>query len=251
MSQKYIPDYLSPAEAAEYLQCSENTLKHLLAECKIRAGLFVPGWKGEAMPAPISGLPRSWEGGITRTDAKGKTDSYQCKETGEEFTVRRGWISQFWFIHHADAYQLVTTEADSIEVNFLDPVDCQALHEFSPEHFPATPLIYWLDSQQEVSRKVTWENLLFRRVDLDMLIEKPTTQLVASSTKGFRDTTLLSTIAALLLNWPGGAKKAPSAKELEKAAVTSGISISDSSIRAALDSAISLMKQSDRERFTR
>lgn len=46
------------------------------------------------------------------------------------------------------------------------------------------------------------------------------------------DNTLVSTIAALLAAWPGG--KPPSGKDLEKAASSIGISVSDDSIRKAL-----------------
>lgn len=50
-----------------------------------------------------------------------------------------------------------------------------------------------------------------------------------------RDRTFLSTIAALLAAWPGG--KSPSGKELEKSAELIGVTISDDSIRKALESA--------------
>ncbi len=46
------------------------------------------------------------------------------------------------------------------------------------------------------------------------------------------DNTLVSTIAALLAAWPGG--KPPSGKDLEKAASSVGVSVSDDSIRKAL-----------------
>jgi hypothetical protein len=46
------------------------------------------------------------------------------------------------------------------------------------------------------------------------------------------DNTLVSTIAALLASWPGG--KPPSGKDLEKAASSVGVSVSDDSIRKAL-----------------
>lgn len=52
------------------------------------------------------------------------------------------------------------------------------------------------------------------------------------------DNTLISTIAALLAAWPKG--KWPSGKELEQAAESVGVSISDDSIRKALDAAIKL-----------
>lgn len=248
---KFLPDYLSPVEAAEYLQCTENSIKHLIAECKLKVGLFVPGWTGEAWPAPIEGSARHWEGGINGSDEKGITDTYRCKETGETFTVRRGWISQFWYVQHSDAYKLVTSEGSSIEVTFLEPVDCAALHELSPEHFPAGELIYCLDDEQMVSRAVSWEKLLFRRIDLDTLIGSSAIADASAKPKVFRDNTLLSTIASLLLNWPGGATKAPSAKDLEKAAEASGIRISDSSIRSALDRAIELMNTADGQKFTK
>jgi len=49
------------------------------------------------------------------------------------------------------------------------------------------------------------------------------------------DNTLVSTIAALLASWPGG--KPPSGKDLEKAAASVGVSVSDDSIRKALKAA--------------
>jgi len=49
------------------------------------------------------------------------------------------------------------------------------------------------------------------------------------------DTTLTSTIAALLASWPSG--KLPSGKDLERAASAVGINVSDDSIRKALDAA--------------
>lgn len=49
------------------------------------------------------------------------------------------------------------------------------------------------------------------------------------------DNTLLSTIGALLASWPGG--KTPSGKDLERAAASVGIEISDDSIRKALNAA--------------
>lgn len=52
------------------------------------------------------------------------------------------------------------------------------------------------------------------------------------------DNSLVSTIAALLGSWPGG--KLPSGKDLERAAESIGISISDDSIRKALNAAIEL-----------
>ena len=49
------------------------------------------------------------------------------------------------------------------------------------------------------------------------------------------DNTLIATIAALLANWPGGASRVPSGKDLERAAQSVGVTISDDSIRKALN----------------
>lgn len=49
--------------------------------------------------------------------------------------------------------------------------------------------------------------------------------------------TLIATIAALLASWPSGSKNLPTGKDLERAAQSVGISISDDSIRKALKAA--------------
>lgn len=238
MSQKFTPDYLPPAEAAEYMQCAESALKHLVAEGKLKAGVFSPGWTGSAFPAVKNdGLRRHWEGGISGSDDKGKTDHYVCRETGEEFTVRRGWVSQFWFIHHSDAYPIATGDARAREISFLEPVDCKALHQADPERFPADDLIYMLDGEQEYSRSISWSQLLFRRCDLDSLTGIPARSEPVIKTTQQRDTTLLSTMAALMCCWPGGLSKIPSGKDLEKAASAGGFSISDDSARKVLKAA--------------
>lgn len=52
-----------------------------------------------------------------------------------------------------------------------------------------------------------------------------------------RDGKLIETIAALLAAWPGGATAVPSGKDLEKAAQSVGLSLSDDTIRKALKAA--------------
>lgn len=238
MSQKFTPDYLSPAEAAEYMQCAESALKHLVAEGKLKAGVFSPGWAGSAFPAEKNdGLRRHWEGGISGSDDNGKIDHYVCRETGEEFTVRRGWVSQFWFIHRSDAYPIATGDARAREISFLEPVDCKALYQADPEHFPGENLIYMLDSEQEYSRSITWPQLLFRRSDLDSLTDIPAKSEPIKKAAQPRDTSLISTVAALMCCWPGGLNKIPSGKDLENAASASGFSISDDTARKVLKAA--------------
>ena len=51
------------------------------------------------------------------------------------------------------------------------------------------------------------------------------------------DKSLLATIATMLAAWPGGTKAHPSGKDLEKAAQSVGVSISDDTIRKALQAA--------------
>jgi len=51
------------------------------------------------------------------------------------------------------------------------------------------------------------------------------------------DNKLLQTTAAMLAAWPGGSRAHPSGKDLEKAAQTVGVSITDDTIRKALQAA--------------
>lgn len=242
MSRKFLPNYLSPTEAAEYLQCSEAALKHLVAEHKLKAGVFSPGWTGEAMPAPKNdGITRHWDGGIFHSDDKGITDHYRCKETGEEFKVRRGRVSQFWYLSHSDAYIIATTEAGTKAVSFLDPVDGESSHNSDLERFPHAQFLYCLDDKQEYSRNVSWEQLLFRRCDLDTLIDIPVQSGAIKKTSQQRDSSLLATVAALICCWPGGLKNFPSGKDLENAAAAGGLTISDDTLRKVLEAAKELI----------
>lgn len=242
MSQKFTPDYLSPSEAAEHMQCSESSLKHLVAEGKLKAGVFSPGWTGSAFPARKNdGICRHWEGGISRSDDNGKIDHYVCRATGEEFTVKRGRASQFWYIDHGDAYLIATADAHAREISFLEPVNCKALHHTDPERFPCDNLIYMLDSEQEYSRSTSWPQLLFRRCDLDSVIGIPIKPEAIKKPTQQRDSSLLATVAALMCCWPGGPKKIPSGKDLESAALAGGFTISDDTVRKVLKDASELI----------
>lgn len=243
MSPKFTPNYLSPLEAAEYLQCSEAALKHLIAECKLKVGVFSPGWTGEAIPAPKNdGISRHWSGGICHSDDKGVVDHYLCEETGEEFMVRRGWVSQFWYLSHSDAYIIATTEVATKAISFLDPVDGESLHNNDLERFPHADFYYSLDDEQEYSRNISWEQLLFRKCDLDMIADTPAVAPTPQKITHHRESTVLSTLAALLCCWPGGSAKFPSGKELERAGQSSGFTISDDAARGVLDKAKEMIK---------
>ncbi len=158
-------EFFTLQQAAEFLGCDRENIKQLVASYRLKCGVFVPGWTGHALPAS-DGKKHSWEGGVCDIDSNGKTYSYRCSDTGEKFKVRHGWIAQFWYLHGSEAYRLATTQAGHIDVDFLEPEDGEKLHRERPEHFPWPVFQYWIDSDQEEPRRITWERIWFRRSDI-------------------------------------------------------------------------------------
>ncbi len=77
------------------------------------------------------------------------------------------------------------------------------------------------------------DQIYIQHKDLKILRELEQSQIDAQNgTVRVSDNTLVATIAALLASWPGG--KLPSGKDLEKAASSVGVPVSDDSIRKAL-----------------
>lgn len=86
------------------------------------------------------------------------------------------------------------------------------------------------------------EHLVMLRAEvarLDREKQKASAKVNAKPT--LTDNSLLGTIAALLAAWPGG--KSPSGKDLEKAAESVGVAITDDTIRKAMNAARGIAKR--------
>lgn len=92
---------------------------------------------------------------------------------------------------------------------------------------------FWVSTKGPITITVERSQVFVRREDLPAspkALDKPSVQKAAP-----KDKSLLATIAALLAAWPGGT--IPSCKELEKAAQSVGLDISDDTIRKSLKAA--------------
>ena len=96
----------------------------------------------------------------------------------------------------------------------------------------------WL---QESKRRVTRDYVYFERADIEAIKAAHATPAPGTIKNAPlprpvpRDGKLIETLAALLAAWPGGA--IPSGKDLEKAAQSLGLTLSDDTIRKALKAA--------------
>ncbi|MGC4402990.1 hypothetical protein [Methyloversatilis sp. MC4-4] len=157
-------------KAAQALETDEREVLALVAENRLRCGVFSK-WYGWAMPTGDG----KWSGGVSESHPNGSREAkfhYVNKQTGEEFYVRGGPTAQFWFLHHSDAYRLVTGKDDGIDVGFLEPEDGAKLHVEDPERFPHHEFVLWLetgDDTQDDPRRITLSDLWFRRIDIEAL----------------------------------------------------------------------------------
>lgn len=157
-------------KAAQALETDEREVLALVAENRLRCGVFSK-WYGWAMPTGDG----KWSGGVSESHPGGSREAkfhYLNKQTGEEFYVRGGPTAQFWFLHHSDAYRLVTAKDDGIDVGFLEPEDGAQLHVEDPERFPHPEFVLWLETgegAQDSPRRITLNDLWFRRIDIEAL----------------------------------------------------------------------------------
>ncbi|ANX04727.1 hypothetical protein [Immundisolibacter cernigliae] len=168
------PEFLTLADTATALKIEPHHVKDLVATGKIRCGLFVPRWKGQAsIVHRRSGKGLHWEGeavDFNPRDPRLKSWHYRCVETSEEYTVADTWIAQFWYLHHSTAYPLALAGADGVDCEWLAPLDPASLHLHSPDCFPwPNDFIFDVAKEQEQSRRITWENIRFRQPDVEAL----------------------------------------------------------------------------------
>lgn len=157
-------------KAAQALDTDERELLALVAENRLRCGVFSK-WYGQAMPAGGG----TWKGGVSEHHPNGSREAkfhYTNALTGQQFEVKGGLTAQFWFLEHHDAYLIATSPDGTIEVRFLVPEDGAKLHEQNPERFPMPEFVVWLETAegtQDESRRITLNDLWFRRIDIEAL----------------------------------------------------------------------------------
>jgi hypothetical protein len=169
------PEYLRLNEVAELLECEPHHVKDLVATGKLRCGLMAQGWWGHAMPAAEPKGQR-WIGGVTDfspNDKRDKTYHYEDEVSGETYRVRTAYVSQFWYLHHSDAYQLCAPGCDEIRNFVLEPAPGvgERLHQQDPERWPWPAFIFWPFNDQDPPPRVNWQGVLFLRRDVEALSE--------------------------------------------------------------------------------
>lgn len=168
------PEFLTLADTATALKIEPHHVKDLVATGKIRCGLFVPRWKGQAsIVHRRSGKGLHWEGGAVdfhSSDRRLKIWHYRCVETGEEYTVADTWIAQFWYLAHSTAYLLALAGPDGVDCEWLAPEDAASMHRARPDCFPWPDDFHFaVEREQDQPRRITWENIRFRQPDVEAL----------------------------------------------------------------------------------
>lgn len=168
------PELLTLADTAAALKIEPHHVKDLVATGKIRCGLLVPRWKGQAsIVHRRSGKGLHWEGGVVDfnpRDPRLKTWRYCCVETGEEYTVADTWIAQFWYLAPSTAYLLALAGPDGVDCEWLAPEDAASMHRARPDCFPWPDDFHFaVEREQDQPRRITWENIRFRRQDVEAL----------------------------------------------------------------------------------
>ena len=170
------PEYLRLNEVAELLECEPHHVKDLVATGKLRCGLMAQGWWGDASPAFVPGRSQRWTGCLIDIGPNGKHDKtfhYQDEVSGETYRVRTAYVSQFWYLHHADAYQLCAPGCDEIRNFMLEPAPGvgEQLHHEDPERWPWPAFSFWPFNDQDPPPRVNWQGVLFLRRDVEALSE--------------------------------------------------------------------------------
>lgn len=160
------PDYLTINDASELLGCKPHHVLDLVADRRLRCGVFSPGWDGLAWPLDSAYATNEWTFGLVETDG---TFLLTNQREGVRFRVKQCSVITFWFLDHGDAIDLATSRDESTEVDYLCPEDGAYWHNNNPQCFPWPEFFFMVFKQQEKSRQIGSADFCFRRTDVEAL----------------------------------------------------------------------------------
>jgi hypothetical protein len=204
----FIKDALTLDEASTFLNLPTFRIGFAVMQGYIRCGVIARSWRGLAVPSrndiPLGPDGHKWDcPGVERIFNAERKD-WACRHTligtDVSYLIRTAWAGHFWYLHHSDAYKLFNEEQKLIDVKFLEPLDGVFHHKNQPDRYPDPEFVFWVDIDQP-NRKVTFENLLFLKQDLDRFRVAHLSQAnhEAADSLGERaETTYLNIIGGLL-----------------------------------------------------
>lgn len=159
--------FLKLDAVAELLGLDRQAVMYLVAEGKLRCGVFAKAWL--ALPIPFMDgtlkLPRV--GGTAQPGTHAREYQFIIQSTAEPVRIYAESVTDFCFLGFGCAHKLAVISPGGIDLEFLEPEDGRALHAADPSQFPWPAFTYHLltDDTQKTSRHITWDDLLFRRSD--------------------------------------------------------------------------------------